>query len=377
MTTETPATTQAIVVVAKGQAEIQEIPVPKVYGDWILVKVKAVGLNPADWKSIQGVWTDAGTRVGCDYAGEVVEVGPQVTKDFKKGDRIAGWTHGGNRLRRECGAFGGYALVKQHVQMKIPDNITDEEAATFGISITTVGQGLYSPQGLSLPPPTAPSPTPLPVFIYGGATATGIYGVQFAKASGLRVAAACSPRHFELVRGLGADAVFDYADPARCAAGVRAFAGGRLRAAWDCTGQGVEICAEALRWDDDDDYVGEKKEEEKGEEGEQPTYGTIVAMTEEPLRKANPRVRGPRYTLGYDAIGEDYVTWCGEVKADAERRDFADWFWGVSERLLRDGTVRPLRPEVNRWGAGLEGVLKGLEDLKAGKVRGTKLVYTL
>ncbi|KAI0596677.1 GroES-like protein [Biscogniauxia sp. FL1348] len=365
MTTETPATTQAIVVVSKGQVAIQEVPVPKVYDDWILVKVKAVGLNPADWKSIHGGWADPGTRVGNDYAGEVVEVGPKVTKDFKKGDRIAGWTHGGNPLHRECGSFGGYALVKQHVQMKIPDHITDEEAATLGISITTVGQGLYSPQGLSLPPPTAPSPTPFPVFIYGGSTATGLYGVQFAKASGLRVVAACSPRNFALVRGFGADAALDYADAARCAAGARAFAGGRLRAAWDCTGHGVEICAEALRWENEDE----------GENG--PTYAAIVAVPRERLARANPRVRGPRYTLGYDAMGEDYVSWCGEVRADAEKRDFAEWFWGVSEGLLREGRVRPLRPEVNRWGGGLQGVLRGLEDLRAGKVSGTKLVYTL
>ncbi|KAI5926883.1 GroES-like protein [Camillea tinctor] len=370
MTTATPATTQALVVVETGKVEIQEVPVPKVYDDWILVKVKAVGLNPADWKSIDKEWAEAGTRVGLDYAGEVVELGPNVTKDFKKGDRIAGWTQGGNPLHRECGAFGGYALVKQHVQMKIPDHITDEEAATLGVSITTVGQGLYAPQGLFLPPPTSPSPTPLPVLIYGGSTATGIYGIQFAKASGLKVAATCSPRNFELVRGLGADAVFDYND-ANCAAAIRDFAGGKLRAAWDCTGLGVAVCGEALRWDN------EQEKEAQEEEEEAPTYAAILMVPEEDLRKANPRARGPKFTLGYDGIGDEYLTSAGAIKVDPEQRDFAAWFWEVSEGLLRKGTIKPLKPEVNRWGDGLEGVLKGLADLKAGKVSGTKLVYTL
>lgn len=43
-----------------------------------------------------------------------------------------------DRLQLENGAFANYIVAKGDVQLKTPDNITDEEAATLGISITTV-----------------------------------------------------------------------------------------------------------------------------------------------------------------------------------------------------------------------------------------------
>lgn len=88
-------TTKAIVFVEKGKATIQDVPIPKLRDDYILIKVTAVGLNPTDWKHIDGAVTVAGSRMGCDYAGVVEAVGPKVTKPFKKGDRITGVAHGG------------------------------------------------------------------------------------------------------------------------------------------------------------------------------------------------------------------------------------------------------------------------------------------
>ena len=82
----------AVVTVKAGEAKVVEAPVPKLRDDYILVKVKAVALNPTDWKHVAWL-TDAGSRIGCDYAGIVEEVGSKVTKDFKKGDRVAGFTH--------------------------------------------------------------------------------------------------------------------------------------------------------------------------------------------------------------------------------------------------------------------------------------------
>ena len=75
--------------------------------------------------------------------GTVIQVGPKVTKDFKPGDRIAGFTHGANAVEKEDGCFAEYAMVKGDVQCKVPENLSDEEACTLGIGITTVGQGLY------------------------------------------------------------------------------------------------------------------------------------------------------------------------------------------------------------------------------------------
>lgn len=87
-------TTKAIVVIEDGVAAVRDAPIPKLRDEYVLVKIKAVGLNPTDWKSIDTKNADVGSRVGCDYAGVVLEAGSKVTK-FKKGDRIGGFIHGG------------------------------------------------------------------------------------------------------------------------------------------------------------------------------------------------------------------------------------------------------------------------------------------
>lgn len=85
--------TRAVVVVAKGEAAVQEVNVPVLRDDWVLVQVKAVALNPSDWKHIDFGGADPGSRVGCDYAGIVSAVGGNVSR-FNVGDRICGAVHG-------------------------------------------------------------------------------------------------------------------------------------------------------------------------------------------------------------------------------------------------------------------------------------------
>lgn len=63
--------------------------------------------------------------------------------------------------------------------MRIPESMTAEEAATLGVGVSTVGQGLY--QSLGLPLPTSPSKKQIPLLIYGGSTATGTLAIQYAK----------------------------------------------------------------------------------------------------------------------------------------------------------------------------------------------------
>jgi NADPH:quinone reductase-like Zn-dependent oxidoreductase len=87
-------TTQAIVVLKPGKgAGLQQVLIPKLRGDWVLIDVKAIALNPSDWKKIDYGAADLGARVGCDYAGVVREVGVDVIA-FKKGDRIGAFVHG-------------------------------------------------------------------------------------------------------------------------------------------------------------------------------------------------------------------------------------------------------------------------------------------
>ncbi|KAI3343199.1 GroES-like protein [Ustulina deusta] len=354
------ATAKALVLTAKGKADIRELPLPKGH---ILVKVRAVGINPTDWKSIDEADSSRfGSRSGCDFAGEVVEVGPGVTKDIKKGDRSCGFVFGASWHAPDNGAFGEYVAATEHMQIKTPDNITDEEAATLGVSVSTVspqGQGLY--KALQLPLPNNPTKTPFPVLIYGGSTATGIYGIKFAKASGLTVIATASPHNFELLKRIGADHVFDYKSPT-VGADIRALTGNGLKHAWDCTGYGAAISAAALS---------------DSEDGGRPKYATIIPVKREIFDDINPAVDGPLFTLAYDAFGVEFPRLGKTFAPDPEEVAFAAAFWGIARGLLETGTLTPLKPEVNRFGAGLEGVVRGLDELRNDRVSGTKLVYTL
>lgn len=131
-----PSEIKAIVITKPGTAEVKTVSLPKLRDDYILVRTTALALNPTDWKHIQG--NSVGVRVGCDYAGIVEAVGSKVTKPFAKGDRICGMVHGSNQSQPEDGAFAEYIVVKGDVQIKIPDNLTDEEAATLGVGVSTV-----------------------------------------------------------------------------------------------------------------------------------------------------------------------------------------------------------------------------------------------
>jgi len=62
--------------------------------------------------------------------------------------------------------------VKGDVQIKIPENLSFEEAATLGVGITTVGQGLYQSLGLPMPGEAKADESKY-ILIYGGSTATG------------------------------------------------------------------------------------------------------------------------------------------------------------------------------------------------------------
>jgi len=174
-----PSTQKAIVIQGPKDAQlVTDRPIPHLRDGYILVKTAAVALNPTDWKHID-FFASPGALVGCDYAGTVEEIGKGVGKHFQKCDRVAGFVHGGDAVQHENGAFAEYIVAKADIQIHIPEGVSFEEAATLGVGITTIGQGLY--QSLKLPLPTEPAKESFPLLIYGGSTATGTLAIQFAK----------------------------------------------------------------------------------------------------------------------------------------------------------------------------------------------------
>lgn len=77
-------------------------------------------------------------------------------------------------------------------------------------------------------------------------------------------------------------------------------------------------------------------------------------------------------------MGEDYH-WLGQtpVTPNPEEMQFYQSFLSLTQPLLQNWSIKPLPAAVNKKGSGLEGVLKGLEEMEAGNVSGEKLVYTV
>lgn len=211
-------------------------------------------------------------------------------------------------------------------------------------------------RALGLPLPTNPNKDHQAILIHGGSTATGIFGIQFAKLSGLKVIATASPHNFEYLKSLGATEVFDYKAP-NIGSEIRSYTGNTLKLAWDCAGAGVEIIGNALSSD------GGK-------------FASINFESGDRIKEINPNVDGPYNTVAFEVFGEHFSKF-GETPPKPDEFEFAKIFAEVSRQLLEEGKLKAPRIALNRGGDGLEGALQGIDDLRANKVSGEKLVYTL
>src|SRR3989441_10098212 len=196
---------KAIVYCDYGAANLKlediEKPVPN--DDQILVKVRAVSVNPYDWHFIEGTpkfmrAMIGGLRkpkdisLGVDFAGTVETVGKNVTQ-YKPGDEVFGGT---------TGAFAQYLCRRAtgSVAPK-PAGLTFEQAASINIAGITALQGVRD-KGKVQPGQK--------VLINGASGGVGTFAVQLAKNFGAEVTGVCSTRNVELVQSLGADHVIDY-----------------------------------------------------------------------------------------------------------------------------------------------------------------------
>ncbi|KAK1084124.1 hypothetical protein LTR33_002844 [Friedmanniomyces endolithicus] len=345
----TPSTMKAIIINGN-KAKVTEVSVPKLRPTYLLAKVEAIALNPTDWKHISGKRAGENCISGCDFAGTVVEVGSDVSKSLKPGDRIAATTHGANYSQPQDGCFAEYALAKADLVVKIPDSLSFEAAATFPLGVSTVGQGLFQ-QALKLNLPTEPTKGGESVLIYGGSSATGSLGIQYAKLAGYKVLTTCSPHNSEFVKALGADAAYDYKDP-ECGKKINGDTKDSLKLVWDTISleSSAKICAEAMS----SDSKGAK-------------YGSILGV------KFPREGVETKSTFMYTIFNEKFEKGGKEFPANREDFEFAEKFFGITEELLREGRLKT-HPELV-GSDGLAGALKGMEDMKDERVSAKKLVY--
>jgi len=171
----------------------QDVPVPRQLSPTqVLVRVYVASINPYNWKLVKGnmalVQKLSFPHVaGSDVAGVVVDTGSKV-KRLKVGDKVYG-------LVSE-GAYAEYLRADENILALKPNNFTMIEAAAAPGSGQTSYQVLFNKAS----PPIGPGSK---IFVCGGATATGLYAIQMAKAVGAHVATTSSQRNFSLLEKLG------------------------------------------------------------------------------------------------------------------------------------------------------------------------------
>jgi len=180
--------------------EARDVDRPIIGDGQVLVRVRAAGVNPADWAVMRGLPYVArpvyglrrpkhATR-GTDVAGTVEAVGSGVTR-FRPGDEVFGSADG---------SFADFAAASPDELAIRPVNLTFEQAASVPMA------GLVALQALRKGDVGAGHK----VLINGASGGIGTFAVQIAKALGAHVTAVCSTRNVELMRSLGADEVIDY-----------------------------------------------------------------------------------------------------------------------------------------------------------------------
>ncbi|RLL95973.1 hypothetical protein CFD26_101125 [Aspergillus turcosus] len=343
----------AVITRSLGHAEfVTNQPIPSLRDDDILVRTVAVALNPIDWMLLEST-PSPNAVMGHDYAGTVVAVGESVRELFKVGDRVCGLVKGADNTRPESGTFAEYIVAKAAIQMKIPDGVSFEDAATMGVGATTAGQCLFGPSCLKLrwPENESHNGNRETILVYGGSTASGSWIIQFAKLAGFAVLTTCSPANLDLVRQHGADEVFDYHDP-MCAQKIREHTNNTLRIVCDtiATQESVRICEEAI-----------------GDEGG--LYHSLL-----PAQIGRPDVKAT-FSNSCTAIGEPFEYGPDRmiIPSMPSEFEFARKWAGTVSTLWSQRKLRTL--VVEKRGGGLRNVLDGLQDLRNGSVRARKLVY--
>lgn len=196
---------KAIILAASGdvsQLITQEIPTPTFTETEVLIKVKAISINPVDIKTRSGkalynkLKEDQPLILGWDVAGIVAQVGSMVT-EFKAGDEVFGMVNFPGHGK----AYAEYVVAPAaHLALK-PQQVSFEQAAASTLAALTAYQSLvYKFQ-------VKPGQK---VLIHAAAGGVGHFAVQLAKHLGAYVIGTSSAKNEEFITKLGADLWVDY-----------------------------------------------------------------------------------------------------------------------------------------------------------------------
>ncbi|OJJ79071.1 zinc-binding alcohol dehydrogenase family protein [Aspergillus glaucus CBS 516.65] len=337
--------TAVVVRVPDGQSpklSKEDIRIPSPESNQVLVKISHVAQNPTDVQAFDSNAFGDGAVLGCDFVGEVVELGNGVTR-YVKGDVIAGLVWGGEI--KGLGGYSQYCLADERISFKVPGALSREHASTVPLASATAWLALFSKDCLAIDRSSGAT-----VLVWGGSSSVGLYAIQLATITGLNVVTTCSPKHADLVRSYGAKHIFDYKDPQFVEKIKKAAPG--LKYVFDTIGQSTSSATASNL-----------------------LAGNGGLCTVRPGKANTENVAdGTKVTdvLVWTAFLKDHAY--GEFKWPASKADHelcSELLEKVPEWLDK-GVVKPSNPKVL---SGLDKVGDGFQEYRDGKISAYKIVY--
>jgi NADPH:quinone reductase-like Zn-dependent oxidoreductase len=180
-----------------GELAFDDVPMPAIARDEILVKVKSTAVNHLDLVKASGTLRQI-FQIGLpwipghEFSGIVEQIGSDVSA-YVPGDAVFGTS--------ELGAYAEFLAVKPSTVVRKPSNLSFEEAASVPVASQTAWEGLFTHGHLE---------KGQTILIHGGAGAVGGYAVQLASHAGARVIATASGDDEAYVKSIGASRVINY-----------------------------------------------------------------------------------------------------------------------------------------------------------------------
>jgi len=180
--------------------KFEEIPVPQIASDEVLIKIHATSINPLDWKVREGFMKETNLHklpltLGWDCSGTIEKTGTLVT-DFRVGDDV----YCRPPTERD-GSYAEYIAVKASEVALKPRTITYVEAASIPLAGIAAWETLINKANIR---------SGQRILILRASGGVGSLAVQIAKARGCYVIGTTSESNLNFVKGLGADEVFGY-----------------------------------------------------------------------------------------------------------------------------------------------------------------------
>lgn len=182
----------------------EDVPVPEINDNQILVKIEATSVNHLEIKKASGAFKDKFELKmpwipGHDFAGIVEKTGKNVTS-FRVGDRVYGNAND-SYGHSDQGSYAEYMAADVDKTAIMPNNLTFVEAASVPHVGETAWQAVFTHGKLKAGEK---------VLIHGATGAVGIFATQFARYIGAIIYATASAKNKELAQAYGANEVIDY-----------------------------------------------------------------------------------------------------------------------------------------------------------------------